>query len=358
MTEQTESTLTSVASTYLSYLPACYGNVESAAEPPFLALYLKIFEKLLSGIADGAALEKADSELDPTIANRAGIRELLDATVIGNMFYPRWSFLFPDSGAAVFMPPLSDDTNTKEKTANFNTLANYIGFPEYARDPKQPNRLTPVEMWARSFFEWLGSTIGLSVDKNWSIDTARTVIAKAFAFARARGTPMGMEWLLDTVLSTYASPVQGVTLARVTVASRSRPAFIVREKDTEALPAFHVRDSYPDPTKAVVISDDVGPEIDRSGTTFEVKDNNTVAHVPWRFDIEMTLTAKASMSEDDEQKAVLAYYRALRTVLETERPALTAYVVHIVFDGVGNQHFYRMSAAARERLLNTETALS
>ena len=343
MTKETESTLTSVASTYLSYLPACYANAESAGEPPFLALYLKIFEKLLSGIADGDALEKADTKLDPIVAYRAGIRELLDATVIGNMFYPRWSFLFPDSGAAVFMPPLSEDTNTEEKTAHLNTLANYVGLPEYAKDPQHPNRLTPVEVWVRSFFEWLGSTIGLSVDKNWSIDTARTVIAKGFAFERARGTPMGMEWLLGTILSAYASPVQGVKLQTVTVASRSRPAFIVREQDTKALPAFHVRDSYPDPTKEVVISDDVGPEIDREGIGFTVSDGNTVAHVPWRFDIEVTLTATASVSEADEQKAVLAYYRALRAALQTERPALTAYVVHFVVGGEGNQHFYRMS---------------
>lgn len=343
MTEQTESTLTSVASTYLNYLPACYGNVESAAEPPFLALYLKIFEKLLSGIADGAALEKADTALDPTIANRAGIRELLDVTVIGNMFYPRWSFLFPDSGPSVFMPPLSDDTNTKEKTAHFNSLANYFGLPEYARDPKHPNRLTPVEMWARSFFEWLGATIGLSVDKNWSIDTARTVIAKAFAFERARGTPMGMEWLLGTILHANAQPVQGVTLGGVTVSASSHPAFIVRETDTDALPAFHVRDSYPDPTKAVVISDDVGPEIDREGVGFTVKDSSTVAHVPWRFEIEVKLTATAAVTVNDEEKAVLAYYRAIRTTLETERPALTAYVVRFEVSGGGGQHFYRFN---------------
>jgi hypothetical protein len=339
MTSETEITPTSEPSSYLRYLPACYANAEPGAPLPFIALYLKLFEKLLSGIADGDVLEKADKTLDPTVAYRAGIRELLDANVIGNLFYPRWSFLFPDSPATVFMPPLSEETPTN-KAALFNMLANLFGEQQYKADP---NRLSPVEVWARSFFEWLGSTIGLSVDKNWTIDASRALIAKGFAFERARGTPMGMEWLLDTVLSAYVSPVQGVTLASVTVDSRSRPAFVVREKDTEALPAFHVRDSYPDPTKAVVISDDVGPEIDRNGTTFEVKDNNTVAHIPWRFDIEVTLTAKASVSEDDEQKAVLAYYRALRTVLETERPALTAYVVRVVVNGGGHQHSYRMS---------------
>ncbi len=343
MTHETESTLTSVASTYLSYLPACYANAESAAELPFLALYLKLFEKLLSGIEDAAALEKADTTLDPTVASRAGIRELLDATVIGNMFYPRWSFLFPDSGAAVFMPPLSEDTDTKEKTAHFNTLADYVGLPAYVSDPQHGNRLTPVEMWARSFFEWLGSTIGFSVDKNWSIDTARTLIAKAFSFERARGTPMGMEWLLGTILHANAQPVQGVTLGDITVAASSRPAFIVRETDTVALPAFHVRDSYPDPTKEVVISDDVGPEIDREGIGFTVKNNSTVAHVPWRFEIEVKLTATAAVTADDEGKAVLAYYRAIRTTLETERPALTAYVVHFAISGAGGQHFYRFN---------------
>jgi hypothetical protein len=339
MTSETTVTPTSEPSSYLSYLPACFADGESGAEQPFIALYLKIFEKLLSGIADGDVLEKADSKLDPTIAYRAGIRELLDANVIGNLFYPRWSFLFPDAPATVFIPPLSELTNAKKEPL-LNTLANLFGLPECQLDP---NRLSPVEIWARSFLAWLGSTIGLSVDKNWTIDTARTVIAKAFAFERARGTPMGMEWLLGTILQANAQPVQGVTLGDVTVAASSRPAFIVRETDTEALPAFHVRDSYPDPTKEVVISDDVGPEIDREGIGFTVNDSNTVAHVPWRFEIEVKLTATAAVTAADEQKAVLAYYRAIRTTLETERPALTAYVVHFAVSGAGGQHFYRFN---------------
>lgn len=339
MTSETTVTPTSEPSRYLGYLPACLADGQSDGEQPFIALYLKIFEKLLSGIADGDVLEKADSKLDPTVAYRAGIRELLDANVIGNLFYPRWSFLFPDAPATVFMPPLSELANA-QKEPLLNTLANLFGLQEYQPDP---SRLSPVEIWARSFLAWLGSTIGLSVDKNWSIDTARAVIAKAFAFERARGTPMGMEWLLDTILRANAQPVRGVTLGGVTVSASSHPAFIVRETDTNALPAFHVRDSYPDPTKAVAISDDVGPEIDREGIGFTVKDSSTVAHVPWRFEIEVKLTATAAVTANDEEKAVLAYYRAIRTTLETERPALTAYVVHFAVSGAGGQHAYRFN---------------
>ncbi|TAM54759.1 MAG: hypothetical protein EPN57_04455 [Paraburkholderia sp.] len=344
MTDKVESSLTSVASSYLNYLPACYGSAEPSGELPFLALYLKAFEKLLSGIADGADLEQADSSLDAAVAYRAGIRALLDADVIGNMFYPRWSFLFPDSDPSVFMPPLSEVKIEKNKTALFNALANYFGLAKYVNDP---NRLTPVEVWARSFFEWLGSTIGLGVDKNWSIDTSRTLIAKAFALDRARGTPMGMEWLLEALLPTLAQPVNGVTLGEIAVNDCERPPFIVRETDTEALPAFHVRESYPDPTKAVVISNDVRPEVQRNGIDFTVHDSNIVAHLPWRFEIEISLTAATTVSESDEQKAVLAYYRELRTVLETARPALTAYTVHFTVSGGTVQHFFKMHARRR-----------
>ncbi|MDG0022879.1 phage tail protein [Trinickia sp. Y13] len=341
MTDEAESSLTSVPSSYLNYLPACYASADTGGGLPFLALYLKMFEKLLSGIADGDDLEQADSALDARLAYRIGIRQLLDADVIGNMFYPRWSFLFPNSDPSVFIPPLSEDTVEKDKTALFNTLANYFGLPQYVTDP---DRRTPVEVWVRSFFEWLGSTIGLSVDKNWSIDTSRTLVAKAFAFDRARGTPMGMEWLLEALLPTLAQPVKGVTLGKIMVSDCERPAFIVRETDTDALPAFHVRDSYPDPTKAVVISDDVRPDVQRDGIDFEANDSEMVAHVPWRFEIAISLTASSTVSEDDETTAVLAYYRALRTVLETARPALTAYAVHFTVSGGDTQHVFRMDA--------------
>ena len=56
----------SAPSSYLRYLPAVY----STTQPAFLAQYLKIFEKILTGIGDAE------------LGGRKGIHELLQADVI------------------------------------------------------------------------------------------------------------------------------------------------------------------------------------------------------------------------------------------------------------------------------------
>lgn len=325
----TDSTLTTAPSSYLSYLPGIYGDADGSGGLPFLALYLKVFEKLLSGIADGLDLVTADSNLDASIAYRAGIRQLLDATVIGNLFYPRWNFLFPGSDSSVFMPPLSEDQDPDDQQALFNTLADYFGLPQFGGET---DGLSPVEVWTRSFLAWLGGTIGWSIDKNWTIDAMRTMIAQAFPFDRARGTPMGMTWLLNACLAARPAPMSNVTLKSVGVNDCVRPTLIVFDADTAQTPAYRVCDSYPDPSKAVIISDVVGPEIDRdsNGLPSSPDDTTLVANVPWHFEIDITLTAAQGTSASDQQFAMAAYLRLVRSVLDTAKPALTTYAVNFM----------------------------
>lgn len=328
----TTSTLNTVPSSYLNYLPGIYSDPDGSGDLPFVAVYLKVFEKLLSGIGDGGDLELADPNLDASIANRAGIRQLLNATVIGNLFYPRWSFLFPSGDAnsdpSVFMPPLSGDDDFDDQAALFNTLANYFGLPEFTGES---DGLSPVEVWARSFLSWLGRTIGLEVDKNWSIDSVRTLIGQAFPFARARGTPMGMTWLLNAYLLARPVAIDGVTLTDAKVDDCFRPTIIVFDEDPGTPPAFRVCDSYStDPAQAVIISDVVGPTIDRdlTGTPAGVDDTTVVAYVPWRFEVDITLSATAGVSTSDQARAVQAYFRLIRSALDSARPALTTYAVN------------------------------
>lgn len=327
----TTSTLNTVPSSYLNYLPGIYSAPDGSGNPPFLALYLKVFEKLLSGIGDGGDLAAANPNLDLSIANRAGIRQLLNASVIGGVFYPRWSFLFPsgdqNSDPSVFMPPLSGDDDSDDQTALFNTLANYFGLPEFAGEV---DGLSPVEVWARSFLSWLGGTIGLEIDKNWSIDSVRTLIGQAFPFARARGTPMGMTWVLNAYLLARPVAIDGVTLTNATVDECFRPTIIVYDEDPGTPPAFRVCDSYAaDPAQAIIISDVVGPTIDRdlTGAPTGVDDTTVVAYVPWRFEVNITLSATASVSMNDQARAVQAYFRLVRSALDSARPALTTYAV-------------------------------
>ena len=329
----------SAASTYLRYLPACYANADSAGETPLAALYLKIFEKLLSGIDDGALLAKAPVPLaDFTIADRSGLRELLDANVIGNLFYPRWSFLFSSDAfadeAALFMPPLSGETGSDRQATLFNTLGRYLGMPEYKGGG---GTLSSVELWARSFLQWLGETIGLKIDKNWSIDSSRTMVAKAPAFDRARGTSMGLEWLLDACLAACAQPIQGVTLtAKATVSECKRQALIVRDDVIDQQTFFVVRDSYPDPENVVVISDIVGPDVTREGITITVdSDSDPVAYVPWRFEADIGVSAQGQPTLHDLYGAKRMYARAAQVALDAAKPALSTYVLNFDANAAG-----------------------
>ena len=63
------------ASRYMRYLPAVFAK----SGDDFLGRYLKIFEKLLTGLDDG------------TLDGRRGIQELLADGVIGNLFYSRFT---------------------------------------------------------------------------------------------------------------------------------------------------------------------------------------------------------------------------------------------------------------------------
>jgi hypothetical protein len=329
------------ASTYLRFLPAFYASSETAGDPPFVALYLKIFEKLLSGIEDGALLAKAPIPLsDFTIGGRSGLRELLDPSVIGNLFYPRWSFLFTgekfSDESTLFMPPLSEEKDGDKQETLFNALGRYFGMPEYKTGG---TTLSPVELWARSFLQWLGETIGLKIDKNWSIDSSRTIIAKTPAFERARGTPMGLEWLLDACLAACPQPIDGVTLtAKATVSECVRQALIVCDDTAGPQTFFVVRDSYPDPENAVIISDIVGPKIRRDGITIDVdSDGDPVGYVPWRFEVQIDVSVQGQPTHDLYLYAAMRMYaRVAQAVLDAAKPALTTYVLNIGVDSAGN----------------------
>jgi len=58
-----------------------------------------------------------------------------------------------------------------------------------------------------------------------------------------------------------------------------------------------------------------------------VDDTTVVAYVPWRFEVNITLSATASVSMNDQARAVQAYFRLVRSALDSARPALTTYAV-------------------------------
>lgn len=238
-------------SRYLAFLPAVYAERDDGdAQPGFIGAFLAIFEKLLSGIADG--------ELD----GRKGIHELLAAEVIGNLFHPRLSFLFdaqqpPDT---TFIPPISGapaPTRTR-LLADFNSYIGLAGSPDplarfvAAGSRRDSEWQAEFEAWLNDFLDWLGGWVALVPDKDWSIDKKRTVIAEIVALHRLRGTPQGMSMLIDLVFdlpltvdglsypvgSTVPEVVHGQVVATVanpapaplTVSDLPATAFILRDR--------------------------------------------------------------------------------------------------------------------------------
>lgn len=187
----TSTSSTPLIDSYLRYLPAVYAT----SSPQFLYEYLRIFQKILTGIAD--------KELD----GRRGIAELLAADVIGNLFYPRLSFLFPDTDTS-FIPPISGAKPDQEQ-AILADLNSYIGVPgssdplaEYlpqTQHNKSQNQ-DAILSWLNDFLLWLGTWINLELDNSWSVDKKRNVMAQMPAMYRQRGSLQGMSMLCNLLL--------------------------------------------------------------------------------------------------------------------------------------------------------------
>jgi len=235
-----------MSSSYLQYLPATYQTTAPQNSPSFLGQYLKIFEKILTGIDD----EQLDS--------RKAVQQLLSADVIGNLFYPRFSFLF-DKTDTDFIPPISGLSNEQEQAllAEFNQ---YIGFETIA-DPLasyvqgQSNSVswkTQFEAWLSEFLQWLGGWVAIVVQHSWSIDKKRTVVAEILALYRIRGTAFGLQSLLNLLLDLPMT-LQGISYTSdgeqqningqlsIAVAPQQSKPFIVSDNPAAA---FIVRDSF------------------------------------------------------------------------------------------------------------------
>jgi len=186
-----DTTQATAASNYMRYLPAVF----SKSGDDFLARYLKIFQKLLTGLSD------------TTLDGRRGIQELLAGDVIGNLFYSRFSFLF-DKSDHDFIPPISG-LGDEQRDALLTLFNSFIGVPE----PSNPllghvaalaagssDDLAAFNVWLNEFLDWLASWVDLVLDGSWSLDKKRTVIAQSMALYRLRGTAAGLSMLINLLL--------------------------------------------------------------------------------------------------------------------------------------------------------------
>lgn len=322
----------SAPSKYLRYLPALYGAPQTLGPNPFVGQYLKIFEKLLSGIDDAAFLEARSQKgrVDSAVAERKGIREMLAADVIGTLFHPRLSFLFEASDRD-FLPPISaakDDA----KAALLAKLGSYVGI---AADLSVTPHTAPIEAWLNEFLDWLGSTIALSVEKGWTIDKKRNVIAQMLALYRLRGTVQGTQYLLDLWLDLpldLSGAGRDAPPKRVLTVEVSNPALPPMMINDEHPPrSFRVSDCYRPgaPIVSSIVSQQLTGQSNRSGEPSSA----CSAYAPWLFEVDVKVSPGTGIfivKDEKEVEKIFASCRAAKRLLDEVRPAATHYAIRVV----------------------------
>ena len=295
------------SSRYLRYLPGVFARSDDG----FLAHYLLIFEKLLTGLTDS------------TLDGRKGIQELLASSVIGNLFYSRFSFLFPP-GDETFIPPISG-LSGEESTAILQRFNSYIGVPPLSSAPKaqfgaslySDDALATFTAWLDDFLAWLGGWVDLTLNSTWDLDKKRNVIAQSMALYRLRGTPQGLQMLLKLVLdlplqvscvkpSGTFDPVYGPV--DVAVLNPAPPPILLND-DAKQSGTFVLRCAYQPGIPLV------------SG------------YAPWLFLVQVMLPSYTDVTLVPDLygvQQIQALLTQLATVLDAQRPAGTRYQLQIL----------------------------
>ncbi|MBC2697011.1 MAG: hypothetical protein HF976_05430 [ANME-2 cluster archaeon] len=173
-------------SKYMEYLPSVFYETVKDGKVPFITQYLKIFEKILSGIDDDA------------LNGRKGIAEVLD--IIPELFHPRFSFIF---GETSFLHPI--ENNNKELFRKyFNTNIDTQEF---------------MNIYVDEFLEWLASWVALVLKEDWDIERKRKVIAGIIPIFRMRGTKKGLEEYLWIYTGTDVNIIEEVEPFQVGIRS-------------------------------------------------------------------------------------------------------------------------------------------
>lgn len=304
MSEQSQL---AAASSYLRYLP----GVLAKAGDGFLGRYLRIFEKLLTGLDD------------QVLGGRRGIQELLAAGVIGNMFYSRFTFLFPPTDHD-FIPPISSLPDT-QRDAILALFDSFIGVPART-DPFAGYVVTPqtgstgwqadFTAWLNEFLDWLASWVDLVLDHSWTLDKKRQVIAEIMALYRLRGTAQGMSLLINLLLDlpmsvTCYTPIGSPTVkgpVSVNVLNPTSPSIVVNGNAVTPH-TFILKCAYQPGTPLV------------SG------------YAPWLFQVQVVLPAYGDdtrVLDKNGAQQVQTLLKQLTTLLEAIKPAASRYQLQIL----------------------------
>lgn len=154
-------------SKYLRLLPPVFQEPEEDEKEVFIGRYLKIFEKILSGIDDDE------------LKGKKGISEILD--IIPELFHPQFSMLFSVDENEEFIPSLGD-TEKKNLKSYFRPELNIADFEHE---------------FIHEFLGWLAKWIALVLKEDWELETKRKVVASIIPIYRTRGTKIGIQKFLD-----------------------------------------------------------------------------------------------------------------------------------------------------------------
>ncbi|MBN2487711.1 MAG: hypothetical protein JXA98_01635 [Methanosarcinaceae archaeon] len=157
-------------STYMNYLPSVFYGGE---KEPFIGRYLKIFEKIMSGIGDG--------EID----GKKGILEMLD--IISDVFYPRFSFM-TDAEDETFLPLLTPESRDR--------FYSYFGTD------------VDADEYLDEFLRWLAGWMALVLKEDWEFEKKREVITRIFPLYRMRGTKKGLEEYLKIYVGKHITIIE------------------------------------------------------------------------------------------------------------------------------------------------------
>ncbi len=288
--------MTDLPRRYITYLPPAFQQI-GAADSPVIDRYLQILQALL-GPADRPEPDPAATVI------RKAMATVIDA--LPNLFYPRLSFLFPESDEP--MPPLNAPSSDPDQSSDqlyrpekMRALNNYFGLADPPAtddlDDWQNQVNAAVSSWLTGLLAWQAAWVDLTCDTTWWLDQQRDTIARILPIYRQRGTPTGLAALATIMAATPLGKIPGTPEVRI--------------RDLAAAPAMTVGRTT------------------RLRPSYKSGDPVVGGVRPFSFVAELVVLVAQSASRE-KQYAIQQALLAIRSIIDREKPAHTTFTAVVV----------------------------
>ncbi len=219
-------------SSYVKLLPSLFHETELEGKRPLIERYLRIFEKILSGIDD------------EELGGKKGLGDILD--IAPELFHPRLSFLFEETNEDLWSPLGSPELEIIKK---------YFGSKNW-------NETQTID-FLDEFLTWLAGWMALVLKEDWGLEKKRKVVGKIIPIYRMRGTKKGIEEFLSTyvgekveILETLGTFQVGGSRLGINTIIAGRPHFFkVKVKREQVEKKTRVRTRFIKNLKSVLDSE-------------------------------------------------------------------------------------------------------